>query len=650
MAINKKLIHFNYKSKFEKELANGNILPTSIIFIRDTKEIWTHGQFYPCSKEELYKLLEGKLDKETFEEFTKDRTANVGDAVLVNKTTLEKILVPVEGLANYSKDDYEPIGVVAIPSSHDVYGTGEAGIMALMSASCTTPDTGQTSNAGITWGAYGTDYPEMMNYDEVARYGTMDNSQPSESIDGTSSFGYLPLQRSGMDVKIQCPHDSKANYYNSTSSSYGYLPSPYLEDGSRNPAYYQTESPSSTANALSDFAGKSNTEFLCSKATKQADWKTSATIKNNMSSNALEAAGYHPAACACWRFHTIGTNQGDWYLPACGELGYIAPRYDLINTTINTLQTHFGKTFCPLDTNPYWSSQKYHSTATRTVVFNYGSVYFNLRSIVCRVRPFLRANIDTFSSLKKILSDYATKSELQSVENNIKNIKVPTKTSELTNDTNYQTQTQVNEAIQKVVETLYVPEPILNIDNRNVAAGITIDGNEVNVKDITFISEEHPEYGKFKVYETGALDCKSEPIIDANTKQIVQFHHYFDGEYVSKLEVIYDLNRQDYHIDVLVNPDFSVIASIVINHNYNGGELLKVLKQVHNNVDNSIVWHIKDMNNDSEYKFEYYHYDATQPYVVCSHINFDSMTKTYYKITLDNRQITSKETSLVTIV
>ena len=46
MAINKKLIHFKSKQKFNEELANGNILETSIVFIQDTKEIYTHGAFY----------------------------------------------------------------------------------------------------------------------------------------------------------------------------------------------------------------------------------------------------------------------------------------------------------------------------------------------------------------------------------------------------------------------------------------------------------------------------------------------------------------------------------------------------------------------------------------------------------------------------
>ena len=46
MAINKKLIHFKSKENFEKEVANENILDTSICFIQDSKEISTHGTIY----------------------------------------------------------------------------------------------------------------------------------------------------------------------------------------------------------------------------------------------------------------------------------------------------------------------------------------------------------------------------------------------------------------------------------------------------------------------------------------------------------------------------------------------------------------------------------------------------------------------------
>ena len=61
MAINKKLIHFRTKAAFTTELNAGNIPDTSIVFIKDTKEIWTHGQLYSCSpltEEEINSIIE----------------------------------------------------------------------------------------------------------------------------------------------------------------------------------------------------------------------------------------------------------------------------------------------------------------------------------------------------------------------------------------------------------------------------------------------------------------------------------------------------------------------------------------------------------------------------------------------------------------
>lgn len=49
MAINKKLIHFKTYQAFNTELEAGNILETSIVWIKETRQIYTHGQFYNCS-------------------------------------------------------------------------------------------------------------------------------------------------------------------------------------------------------------------------------------------------------------------------------------------------------------------------------------------------------------------------------------------------------------------------------------------------------------------------------------------------------------------------------------------------------------------------------------------------------------------------
>ena len=46
MVINKKLIHFKNKTKFEEKNNAGEILDSSIVFVKDSNEIYTHGEEY----------------------------------------------------------------------------------------------------------------------------------------------------------------------------------------------------------------------------------------------------------------------------------------------------------------------------------------------------------------------------------------------------------------------------------------------------------------------------------------------------------------------------------------------------------------------------------------------------------------------------
>lgn len=61
MAYSRKLIHFATKANFEAQLEAKNILDTSICFIKDAKQIWTHGQYYSCpyTQEEINQLFVG---------------------------------------------------------------------------------------------------------------------------------------------------------------------------------------------------------------------------------------------------------------------------------------------------------------------------------------------------------------------------------------------------------------------------------------------------------------------------------------------------------------------------------------------------------------------------------------------------------------
>ena len=293
------------------------------------------------------------------------------DYAFYDKKQNKLVIIPNgTDLSLVSAERYVPIGVVVVPGNHNVYGDGSCGVMSLKAMNCDTPSTGGTSEQYMYWGEYSINISGLPDLDEVS-IGNTSNGIPTSS----TGSGRLPSDNfSG----TQCAHDTDA-YYNSSP----YIPSPYLTDGSRNPGYYQTSSPSSSNNALADFDGIENTEkIITQRGTKDY---------NLWTPNGITAADY-PAASCCDMFYTEGTSQGDWYLPACGELGYIMPPFNKINETIDKMCTAYGS-FVGVELrtdNYYWSSTEYSDSGARCVYAGNGGVYSYSKRGEVRTRAFIR--------------------------------------------------------------------------------------------------------------------------------------------------------------------------------------------------------------------------------------------------------------------
>ena len=306
-----------------------------------------------------------------------------GDLCFYDKQNDKVIIVSGKdwSIETYPADRYTPIGVVVVPGIHDVYGDGSCGVMSLKEMNYYSPDSGSTSSRYMFWGVYGDDI-SLPNLNQVPT-GNTSNGIPT----GQNPYGYLPSDKLS---DTQCAHDTDAYYDDASYTPIPLLcltiPSPYLTDGSRNPGYYQTTSPSSSSNALADFDGIGNSQVLWDLATSQSDWKTASSITNDYSS------GYYPAACCCWRYHTEGTSQGDWYLPACGELGYIIPRFNKINEAIDKMCTAYGSSVgVELNTNrTYWSSTEGSSGNVRCVATGSGMAASSSKASGYYVRAWLR--------------------------------------------------------------------------------------------------------------------------------------------------------------------------------------------------------------------------------------------------------------------
>ena len=107
--------------------------------------------------------------------------------------------------------------------------------------------------------------------------------------------------------------------------------------------------------------GKWNTKRCVFKATNQD--KTSDKVENKSD------AGYCAPACCCERYSTLGTKQGDWYLPSVGELYQIYANKTVIYEKRKTL---VGSGFS--DAGNYWSSRENSSNYEYSVGLNFGGI------------------------------------------------------------------------------------------------------------------------------------------------------------------------------------------------------------------------------------------------------------------------------------
>lgn len=247
-------------------------------------------------------------------------------------------------LSSWSTSLGTPVGVVVVPTGFAP--DGKARIVSLLYVH----ENGitSTSSKGIIWATTNTD-TSLTNFTKVP---ITDNSDSTST--GSSSYGYLPLDKNAVPpplTGVTSFVDPKAKY----KSTIDFIPSPYLGD-IPNPEYYKELDGN---NALSDFNGLSNTQTLVGLGT-----------------------GY-TAANAAWKYKD-GASNLQWYLPGIGELGFLAPRLNEINSAITALGG------VAVDKYGYfWSSSEYSSDEAYDLSFQFAVVnYYYKDNDSFYVRPF----------------------------------------------------------------------------------------------------------------------------------------------------------------------------------------------------------------------------------------------------------------------
>ena len=73
-------------------------------------------------------------------------------------------------------------------------------------------------------------------------------------------------------------------------------------------------------------------------------------------------------------YHTVGTSQGDWYLPSQAELGYVVARLSDINNAVRKVGSMQNVRLVWL-----WSSTEQSSSSARCLTTYHGNLFGGIR-------------------------------------------------------------------------------------------------------------------------------------------------------------------------------------------------------------------------------------------------------------------------------
>lgn len=401
-------------------------------------ETWKKVQVLPESE-----FAEENIEIDNLYIFKSGREYELGDIIIWNGYKTEVVKAENLDQITYNPVTCCPIGIIMIPSSHNVYGTGEAMMASITQLRPTNPEIGAVFNDVISsdlgdhpWSSTAkytdNDWIEDVSYADRVTFnyeGLVFSTTLRIAVRIKNSLGNNVV-KTAYTIPLYLPSD--LTYYDTVDTAksvdgtvkYGfeitefsdsngwYCMSPYGSDGISKNSDYFTNVLSTTSiggvtqksyNAFADFGGYANTQALINAVNaahpEYEGWQSyphywdpvytnSHSAESNYQepkTNPMDLGHNFNGAWSSWRFHTPGTDKGDWYVPGLGELGYMFARFGVYNTVTNAINAWAGKTIAwslytgsnweRLNQNAAWGKHLLCSTVMRKTTFNSADRY-----------------------------------------------------------------------------------------------------------------------------------------------------------------------------------------------------------------------------------------------------------------------------------
>lgn len=363
----------------------------------DTDETGTTSVTITCSALDDFEEteLEGTIEGEEEDSYTYPESYPTTNDYSIGSVVFYSSDSENEGFYSVSADDYTStyaeytgltaIGVVAVPSS--ITQDNTVRIVALKYGSYTTPDEGSTEGETMLWGydrnqtigesvttttGATWDYTyykqSFANEDEntvvgsTSAYSSSDGSSYKDSYYSITCLPRYSYETWTYGSSIQTDW-TYCNEYGSNSTtvasgeSHPWVPAPFTSSGEVNTHYLYDGS------AAADLDGRDESNLVLTfldSYTGTDDYSFTEDYETAESLTNSRAEGYYPSITCCYRYSTDGTNNGDWYLPAAGELAFLSLYFTQINDGITAAIGDDSSAGAVMgSSDAYWSSTEY---------------------------------------------------------------------------------------------------------------------------------------------------------------------------------------------------------------------------------------------------------------------------------------------------